>query len=155
MSNQEKETQKDNTFMQLERIKALYFASKYINFKNFIKVTGTQLPDGVEADDLLHWNKEKKDIRDASSTTYKGIKNMYADTLMERLDAMQQINDKVMKMLDGIDNIKDIKTLLQSLETIAKLQDDTIDTLNIDTSSDGEYSKAKTATDDLLHPEDD
>ena len=144
-----------NEFIELERIKAIYFSSRFINLKNFLTATQTELPEGVNADDLLHWNQEKKKLKEASTTTYEGIKTMYTETLMERLDAMERINGKIMKMLAQVEEIKDIKTLVQAMETVAKLQDNTIQTLNIDTSSDGQYNKSKQSTDDLLKVDDD
>lgn len=144
-----------NTAVELEKIKAVYFSTKYMNVKNFLKIKNITLPEGITADDIVHWNREKKELIESSSISYKGIKEMYAEALQDRLDFIETINAKLLDTIAGLDDIKEIKTLVQALETASKLQDDTIKTLNIDTTSNEDYDNNKSATDDLLKIDED
>jgi len=144
-----------NTAVELEKIKAIYFSTKYMNVKNFLTVKNITLPEGVSPDDILHWNKEKKELMESSAVSYKGIKEMYAAALEDRLDFIETINGKLLDVASELSDIKEIKTLVQALETISKLQDDTIKTLNIDTTGNEDYDNNKLATDKLLNTDED
>ena len=140
----------DKILKELEGIKMAFFASKHLHLKNYIKYKEVQLPEGVSVDDLLKWNAEKKEYIRSSAEKLDGIKNSYVDALIDRMEALSALQEKLEMKIIECDDVKELKALVSSLETVAKMYDDVVGKLNVDKVVDEEYEENKEFSDELF-----
>lgn len=136
----------------LERLKLQYFASKQLHLKNFLKYKKITIPEeyGLEPDDLLHWNAEKRAFLARSIESIEGIKERHIQILLNQLDTVDAMQDKLNEALLVATDVKDLNTIMRTLETSYNMYSKIIEDLNIDAIIDNDYQDNKEAVDNLL-----
>ena len=136
----------------LERLKLQYFASKQLHLKNFLKYKKITIPEeyGLEPDDLLHWNAEKRAFLARSIESIEGIKERHIQILLNQLDTVDAMQEKLNEALLVAADVKDLNTIMRTLETSYNMYSKIIEDLNIDAIIDNDYQDNKEAVDNLL-----
>ena len=136
----------------LERLKLQYFASKQLHLKNFLKYKKITIPEeyGLEPDDLLHWNAEKRAFLARSIESIEGIKERHIQILLNQLDTVDAMQEKLNEALLVATDVKDLNTIMRTIETSYNMYSKIIEDLNIDAIIDNEYQENKEAIDNLL-----
>lgn len=136
----------------LERLKLQYFASKQLHLKNFLKYKKITIPEeyGLEPDDLLHWNAEKRAFLARSIESIEGIKERHIQILLNQLDTVDAMQEKLNEALLVAVDVKDLNTIMRTLETSYNMYSKIIEDLNIDAIIDNDYQDNKEAVDNLL-----
>jgi hypothetical protein len=134
----------------LDLLKTQYLHSKQISLKNFLTLNNIMLPEEINVEQILHWNKEKREFLRKASESILGLQESYIKMLLERLDVLMSLQDKLMKEAMQTNDVKDLKTISASLKEITQMYDETINRLQVDTTVNKTYDENRSATDDLL-----
>lgn len=70
--------------------------------------------------------------------------------LMERLDVLSNLQDKLMDKSMVTDDVKELKLISASLKEVTQMYDETIEKLQVDTVINKVYEDNKITTDELL-----
>lgn len=135
---------------KIESLKIRYFASKHIYIKNFLKFENIELPKDITPDSLIHWNQEKRAFLAAGMESMEGIKQKYISNLLNQLDTVELIQDKLEQALLSTTDTKEISIIVKSLDNALKMYNEIIEKLNIDSAVDTDFQDNKEKTDALL-----
>lgn len=136
--------------MDLEKLKLLYFHSNQLYVKNYLKVKGTQLPDGVVVDDLLHWNAEKREFLEQEEENIRGLSNRHVSVLLELLDTVGLLNDRLFDAAVNVEEAKDLSQVARALTLNYDLYTKIVDDLEINTFIDNEFAENIQATEAMI-----
>lgn len=136
--------------MDLEKLKLLYFHSSLLYVKNYLKVKEVVLPDGMTADDLLHWNAEKREFMEKGQESIKGLSSRHVSVLLELLDTVGLLNDKIFDAVVDIEEAKDLSQVARALTLNYELYTKIVDDLEINTFIDNEFAENIKATEAMI-----
>lgn len=136
---------------ELTDLKVIYFGSRYLTTQNWLSFSNSKLPEGVSLDDIQSWEEEKQLYLEHQKAFLDGIKTNYEKTIIDRLDAAAALQNKMTELLNEETTSKGAKEIAQTLQTIAKLQDEAMVILKVDAFRSNLYDKNKTSTTNLLN----
>jgi hypothetical protein len=140
----------DDQIKYLALLKTKYLYSKQISLRNFFKFSNIELPDFIDIEDILHWNSEKREFLRKGTESILGLQESYIKMLMERLDVLSNLQDKLMDKSMVTDDVKELKLISASLKEVTQMYDETIEKLQVDTVINKVYEDNKITTDELL-----
>lgn len=140
----------------LKEVRAQFFASKYATVKQFAQYSGLW-PSEFNPDKLSHWNNEKKAFLEKEISKDTALGASYQQNLKERLALTNQLMDVLQALAQeeaasATPDIKQIESILKSMEKIVSIQDRTTQILQIEAVREDQFNKNKASVLDALKP---
>lgn len=140
-NNTNKETKNSKDVEFLEKLKLKYFSSSFLAIRNFFMFTKYPIPEGVEADDLLHWEYEKSLYLAKEKTELENISILYQKTIIDRIDAAVASVEQIKEKIKNTNETKELKDLVYGLKQAAEIIDGSMDKLKISSYKSKDYEK--------------
>lgn len=135
----------------LNALKLKYFSSRFFSVQNWVMFDRVKLPEGLTIKDMEDWAEEKGLYLAQEKINIELIKTSYQHILIDRLDAIVALQEEIkVKLVDGLEDTKDLNNISRSLKTIADIQDETMKLLKVDSFQSLDYEKNQVATDSLI-----
>lgn len=142
------------TLAEIDNLKHLFFLSDYATLGVFLRFSGYKFPEGVKAEMFEGWNSEKKDYLERQKKQYDAVQATYVGNLNTRL----AFANKLMTLLENHTNTThqldldgaELGKVARAFAQIAAVQDQTVASMNITATLDGEYEETKQKLSEIL-----
>lgn len=142
---------------EIDNLKHLFFLSDYGTVNMFLRFSGYKFPEGVDSEMFQGWNTEKKDYLERQKRQYDAVQSTYTNNLNTRLAFANKlmtilethVNTTHQLDLDGTE----INKVARAFAQIAAVQDQTVASMNITATLDGQYEETKEKIAEILKAE--
>lgn len=132
---------------EIDNLKHLFFLSDYATLNVFLRFSGYKFPEDIDTEMFQGWNTEKKDYLERQKKQYDAVQASYVGNLNTRLAFANQLMSMLEKHvatthqldLDG----SELGKVARAFAQIAAVQDQTVASMNITATLDGEYEETK------------
>jgi hypothetical protein len=140
-------------YLSVEELKKLYFESHFQHLKHFRNQMADKWPPSIDIETILNWNAEKKEWM-AQKQKKIDVDNSgqgYGEAVNGRMDLMSYLQEKLLQhAVKNNLNLKEIGAIVETMETLTKIQDRTARQFGGGTITVSEYDVQKSTIDSLL-----
>jgi hypothetical protein len=142
---------------EIDNLKHLFFLSDYATLGVFLRFSGYKFPEGVDPAIFEGWNAEKKDFLERQKKQYDALQSTYVDNLNTRLAFANKLMGLLERHVNQTHSLDmdgaEITKVARAFAQIAAVQDQTIVSMNISPTLDGEYEQTKEKIGEILNAE--
>jgi hypothetical protein len=140
-------------YLSVEELKKLYFESHFQHLRHFKTSMGDKWPPGIDVETIINWNGDKKQYMAAKQAKID-VENSgqgYGESVNGRMDLMSYLQERLLAhAIKNNLNLKDISSIVQTMEILTKVQDRTAKQFGGRTLTVSEYEAQKATIDNLL-----